>query len=145
MNSTENRSAKAERRLHGQYWNAEPDGSVTLNARQCTSCGAAYLPSIVTCISCRGNEFRALSLTATGELYSYTIVRGNGGVWPDLYAIGYVDFPREKVRVCGHLAETDPARIKIGMKVKCEEAVLYMDANGVDVTCYRFRGIEDIR
>jgi uncharacterized protein len=127
----------AERRLHGEYWSADETGAVQLTARECTSCGACYLPGIAKCVSCRGNQFRLKALSPHGKLYTYTIVRGSGGVWPDVYAIGYVDFP-EQVRVCGQLRETDPAKLEIGMPLAVEEAVLYTEAGGTAVKCFRF-------
>lgn len=133
-----------ERRLHGEYWSVQPDGVVRLTARECASCGACYLPFIATCVQCRGKEFRPKELSPQGELYTYTIVRGSGGVWPDVYTIGYVDFP-EQVRVCGHLAATEPAKLKIGMRMAAEESVLYTDANGTPVKCFRFRAVEAVQ
>lgn len=130
--------ADAERRLHGEYWSAGPGRDVQLVARECTACGACYLPGIATCVACRGKLFRAKVLSGKGTLYTYTIVRGSGGVWPEVYAIGYVDFP-EQVRVCAQLRETDPAALSIGMALVAEEAVLYEDAKGTAVKCFRFR------
>lgn len=129
------------RRLHGDYWSAAADGSVHLTASACTTCGACYLPAIATCVGCRGKAFRPKVLSPRGTLYTYTIVRGSGGVWPDVYTIGYVDFP-EQVRVCGQLRETDPAKLAIGMTMAAEEAVLYTDAAGAPVKCFRFVAAE---
>lgn len=137
-------SAGSERRLHGEYWAAAGGGAVELIAHECTGCGACYLPAIATCVNCRGRGFRRKPLSRTGQLYTYTIVRGSGGVWPDVYTIGYIDFP-EKVRVCGQLRETDPARLKLGMELTAEEAVLYTDVNGTAVKCFRFHATEESR
>lgn len=127
----------AERRLHGEYWTAEGNGAVRLIAQECAACGAAYLPAVAACVACRGKAFRPRTLSPHGTLYTYTIVRGSGGVWPDVYTIGYVDFP-EKVRVCGQLRETREADLSPGMPMAVEEAVLYRDADGSAVKCFRF-------
>lgn len=138
MNTPEKTS---ERRLHSEYWSVQGDGAVQLTAHECASCGACYLPSIATCEKCRSKKFRRKPLSSHGKLYTYAIVRGSGGVWPDVYTIGYVDFP-EQVRVCGHLRETDPAKLRIGMPLAAEEAVLYTDPNGTAVKCFRFHAVE---
>lgn len=134
-----------ERLLHADYWERGPDGAVTLLARQCRKCGACYLPAIATCVTCRCTEFQPRPLPASGRLYTYTVVRGSGGVWPDVYTIGYVDFPDEQVRVCGQVRETGEARLEIGMAVGIEDAVLYTDANGTAVRCFRFHAQEAAR
>ena len=131
---------ETERRLHGDYWEKQADGTVHLTAQQCMHCGACYLPAIATCVGCRGKEFRRKTLSPHGALYTYTIVRGSGGVWPDVYTIGYVDFP-EQVRVCGHVRESDPQKLAVGMTMAAEEAVLYTDANGMAVKCFRFHAV----
>lgn len=138
MNSEVVPQAATERLLHGEYWSRGGDGRVTLIARECTACNACYLPGIVTCVNCKGTAFRERRIASPGTLYTYTIVRGSGGVWPDVYAIGYVDFEAEKVRVCGHIKETDAAALRIGMTMNVEEATLYTEAGGTQVKCFRF-------
>lgn len=138
---SETQAPAGERRLHGDYWATAEDGVTQLTAKQCTGCGACYLPAIATCVTCRGKAFHDKPLSSTGLLYTYTIVRGSGGVWPDVYTIGYVDYP-EQVRVCGHLRETDPDKLSVGMRVATEEAVLYTDAGGNAVKCFRFHSAE---
>ena len=132
----------SQRRLHGEYWSRNETGAVRLTAGECLGCGACYLPNIATCVKCRSRRFAARTLPSIGQLYTYTIVRNAGGVWPATYAIGYVDFPEEEVRVCGHLREVDPTKLRIGMAVGLEEAVLYVDPGGTQVTSFRFYATE---
>ena len=138
-------AAPEERRLHGEYWSALTSGAACLTASECTRCGNCYLPAIATCVACKGRKFRARPLTSTGTLYTYTIVRDAGGVWPSRYTIGYVDFATEKVRVCGHVRETDPSRLRVGMPVGIEEAVLYTESAGTRLKCFRFHALEGSR
>jgi uncharacterized OB-fold protein len=128
-----------ERRLQGDYWSRDAHGAVRLSASECTGCGACYLPAIATCVRCRSRVFTSRTLPETGELYTYTIVRNAGGVWPTAYTIGYVDFAEAGVRVCGQVRETDPAQLRIGMALGLEEAVLYTDPDGTAVKSFRFR------
>jgi uncharacterized OB-fold protein len=134
--------APMERRLQGEYWSRNEDGAVQLTARECLACGACYLPGIATCVKCRSRQFGLRTLPPVGRLYTYTIVRDAGGVWPSEYAIGYVDYPQEEVRVCGHLREVDPAKLQIGMSLGLQEAVLYTDPDGTPVKSFRFCSTE---
>jgi uncharacterized OB-fold protein len=142
IQETDINTATSERRLHGDYWARAEDGDVELFGYTCTHCGTCYLPAIATCAACRGKDFTRTKLSSTGELYTYTIVRGAGGVWPAEYTVGYVDYPEEKVRVCGQIRETDSAKLKVGMRVGVEQAVLYTAADGAPVTCFRFHALE---
>jgi uncharacterized OB-fold protein len=92
----------------------------------------------MVCVHCGANSFTPRTLSPTGTLYSYSVIHGAGGVWPDVYAVGYVDFP-EGVRVFGQLRETDHRLLRIGAQVTVEEAVLYRRKDEAPVCCFRFR------
>ncbi|MYN13899.1 hypothetical protein GSY71_12195 [Pusillimonas sp. TS35] len=142
MQSKNTPTEPGTRRLHGEYWSPSKAGQAVLTAKQCTSCGAGYLPAIATCVQCSGTTFRDLPLSHQGALYTYTIVHGSGGVWPKVYAIGYVDYP-EGVRVCGHISETESGALQIGMPMSAHETTLYKDKEGVDVKCFRFEPAQE--
>jgi uncharacterized OB-fold protein len=91
----------------------------------------------MTCVECGGTSLTAQPLASTGTLYTYSIVRGAGGVWPDTYAVGYVDYP-EGLRVFGQISETTPERLRIGAPVGVERALLYHRKDGTPVSCFRF-------
>src|SRR5690606_5007534 len=110
--------------LHGQYWSSNENGDAALKGLKCIGCGAGYLPAIATCSKCKGKLFEELDLSPEGQLYTYTVVHKSGGVWPDVYTIGYVDYP-EGVRVCGHIRTEPNQPLPIGIKMKTEVAVLY--------------------
>jgi len=124
-------------RLHGDCWRIADDGVVELIGSRCTACGTVYLPQSITCARCGGRTFTALTLAPAGTLYSYSIVHRSGGVWPDLYAVGYVDFP-EGVRVFGQLRADAPAALAVGARAGLEAATLYRRKDGAAVTCFRF-------
>ena len=127
----------APTRIHGHCWRTTPRGTVELLASRCTKCGTSFLPSMFTCTECGNHEFSEAVLSPEGTLYSYTVVRGSGGVWPDVYAVAYVDYP-EGVRVFGHLRREDLDRVSIGARVRTEEATLYTSRDGVPARCFRF-------
>lgn len=129
-------SAQAER-LHADCWRVVEGDRVELIARCCAKCGTSYLPKALTCVRCGNRSFNPQVLSPRGTLYTYSIVHGSGGVWPEVYAVGYVDFP-EGVRVFGQLRESSPATLCVGAQVEVEPALLYRRKDGTDVTCYRF-------
>ena len=124
-------------RLHGDCWRAVGGDRVELLASRCARCRAMFLPRMFTCTECGGNEFAEAVLSPEGTLYSFTVVRGSGGVWPDVYAVGYVDYP-EGVRVFGHLRREETDELAIGMTVRTEEATLYTAKDGTPARCFRF-------
>jgi len=123
--------------LYAEYWTAVDDHAAALHAVRCIRCGTYFLPRIMTCTGCGNRRFDKAPLSAVGSIYSYTIVHGAGGLWPPVYAVGYVDFP-EGVRVFGHIRECDPSVLSIGAPVGIEHAVLYMRKDGTPVKCFRF-------
>jgi uncharacterized OB-fold protein len=133
-----------EERLHADCW--RDDGErVELISQRCDGCGTHYLPHAMTCVECGGRSFTSQRLASTGKLYTYSIVCGAGGVWPEAYAVGYVDYP-EGVRVFGQIGETEAERLRIGAPVNVERATLYRRKDGTAVTCFRFRPAEgDVR
>ena len=129
-------------RLHGDSWRSVAGGRVELLASRCARCQALFLPRMLTCTECGGNAFTEAVLSPEGTLYSFTIVRGSGGVWPEVYAVGYVDYP-EGVRVFGHLRSAEIDGLAIGARVRTEEATLYTAKDGTPARCFRFLLVTD--
>ena len=130
--------------LHADCWSAVDEHTAQLTSYRCTQCGTHYLPRVLTCTSCGATKFDRVPLAPHGTLYTYTIVHKAGGVWPETYAVGYVDFP-EGVRVFGQLRETTPDALAIGARVFVEPATLYQRKDGTPVTCFRFRAAPEDR
>lgn len=128
--------AEAVELLHPDCWRSEGERAALI-AYRCDRCDTSYLPKAMTCVRCGGRSFVPQRLSPTGTLYTYSIVHGAGGVWPDTYAVGYVDFP-EGVRVFGQIRETSPDALHVGATVGAEPAVLYRRKDGTAVSCYRF-------
>lgn len=126
-----------EERLHPDCWR-ETTGGVELVGSRCAQCGTVYLPKALACVQCGShNAFVPKALSPRGTLYTYTVVCGSGGVWPDVYAVGYVDYP-EGVRVFGQIRETSAEALRAGAEVGVEKALLYRRKDGTGVTCFRF-------
>ena len=130
-------TAEAVERLHGDCWREVEGERAELIAQRCTQCGVSYLPTALSCARCGNRTFAPQVLSPRGTLYSYAMVHGSGGVWPDLYAVGYVDFP-EGVRVFGQLRDTSESALRSGASVGVEPATLYRRKDGAEVRCFRF-------
>lgn len=120
-----------------KYWRRGADGHAELLAYRCSGCAAHYLPRVVICSSCGGQEFTIAPLANVGNLYAYTIVHVAPPGYPSPYAIGYVDFP-EQVRVFGQISLEHADRLRCDIPVEIEVAVLRHDADGKPVEGYRF-------
>jgi len=128
--------------LHSDYWSAVDARTAQLTAYRCTQCDTHFLPRVMTCTACGATEFERAALSPHGTLYTYTVLHNAGGVWPAVYAVGYVDFP-EGVRVFGQLRETEASALSIGARVGVEPTVLYTRKDGTPVTCFRFHVVNE--
>ena len=127
--------------LHADCWTAVDTNTAQLTAYRCTKCATHFLPRVMTCTTCGGTTFDRAPLAPFGTLYTYTIVHNAGGVWPAVYAVGYVDFP-EGARVFGQLRETAPEALAVGARVGIEPAVIYQRKDGTPVTSFRFHLVD---
>ena len=104
----------------------DDDGRVALLASRCTGCGAARFPAAERCLRCGGTEVEATTLPRAGELWSFTVQGFRpksppyAGTEPASafvpYGVGYVDLG--DVVVEARLTESDPARLRIGMRME---------------------------
>lgn len=122
--------------LH-DYWMRDRDGGVRLIASRCKKCGQHHLPKVAFCGSCRGTQFEDATLSASGNLYSFTVIHAPPAGYPEIYVVGYVDFP-EQVRVFGQVRADDRAALHCDMPVGVEIATLKKLQDGSSVEGYRF-------
>ena len=112
---------------------------------RCTSCGALYFPTALSCRNplCRDKRIEPARFGERGTLYSYTVQSYRP---PPLfrmddwapYAIGLVELP-EGIRVMGMLTGVALDQIRIGMALALTTEPLYTDEQGRAVLTYKFR------
>ena len=118
-------------------FSANVDERLRLIAGRCNSCGRLAYPQRPVCIKCGGDQFDDVSLSGKGALYTYSMVAGNGApsefddeqtMTGDVLC-GVVEL-KEGPRVMARLAEIDPKKLVIGMKVRAVVRRLY-DQEGI--------------
>ena len=92
-----------------------------LLATRCKKTGKIYFPPQVDCPSDPSDEVEWIELPREGELVAYTIIHTKPYTFSHYnnYTIGIARLTNG-VQVLAWLRETDPGKIKIGMKVRVE-------------------------
>jgi uncharacterized OB-fold protein len=126
----------------GKDWFTDPDSGkdVCLRGNKCPSCGEVYFPKEFLCLRCLNQDMEEITLSHTGTLYSFTVVRQQPPVYkgPVPYAIGIIELP-EGIRVTSLLTDCDFKTLEIGKKMELVVEKLHEDAEGQEVVCYKFR------
>jgi uncharacterized OB-fold protein len=115
-----------------------PEGGVLL-ANKCKSCGQAFFPKAVFCLTCLNDEMEELRLSRRGRLYTYTIGRLPSMHFVPPYAIGYVDMP-EGVRIFAPLNMTEDKPLRIGMDMEVVIETLWQEGDN-EIIGYRFKPV----
>ncbi len=117
----------------------EIDGTraARLIGTKCAACGTCVFPPVAVCPECMSEELERHALSATGSLYSWSVVHAAPKGWRLPYIAGYVDLP-EEVRVFAHI-EADPSTLAFDMDVTLCLAQLGTDEEGRPMTGFAFR------
>ena len=92
-----------------------------LLATRCKRCGRVYFPPQADCPHCRASDMEWIEIGKEGELLTYTVIYtkpASFAHYPD-YAVGVARFP-PGVNVLAWIRETDPRKLRVGMKVRWE-------------------------
>lgn len=95
-----------------------------IGALQCDGCGRRYLPPRPLCGNCRLRLTRWVPVADHGTLVAWTIVHipildgRTGEARPAPYGIGLVRLQGADTTLNHFLAEADPARLRIGQRVR---------------------------
>jgi uncharacterized OB-fold protein len=105
-----------------------------LLAGRCATCAALHFPRRGLCPECQGDRIDEAVLSATGRVYTFTIVRmtppGYSGETP--YAVGVVELP-DGLRVTSTITAADLEELEIGDAVDFEVIAVG------DVSSFAFR------
>ena len=101
------------------FWQAAKAGRLT--ACQCGDCGTFRMPPTPFCPNCRSKAKAWPDLPGTGVVYSYAVCHRSP--YPDVADFTYVPVVVDLdgapgARLVSNLAEVDPEKVEIGMKVK---------------------------
>jgi uncharacterized OB-fold protein len=122
---------------------ASPGATPRLLGSQCTLCGETYFPPKKKgwCLRCHKKSLTQVRLSPRGKIASFTIVERApaGGFYqgPVPYAFGFVDL-EDRVRL-KTLFGNDFSKLKVGLEVELVIEPLYTDAQGNEVTTFKFK------
>ncbi len=99
-----------------RFWRAASEGRLLLS--ECRDCGLTYHYPRALCPDCFSDDVEWREAAGTGEVYSYTVMRGVSG-WPEsalplVYAHVELD---EGPRVITNIVDCDPDRVEVGLPV----------------------------
>lgn len=100
------------------YWDAVARHELV--AERCAACTQLRHPPRPMCPHCHSLEWQEQRLAGTGTLYSYAVLhhpRSPAFEYPVLAALVDLD---EGVRIVTNLVGTEPAEVRIGMRVEVE-------------------------
>lgn len=123
------------------------DGAHLLGSR-CRECGEVTFPVNPFCPQCCKATTGNIRLSRFGSLYSFTVQRFRPpppyrGADPFVpYCVGMVELP-EGVRITSVLEGSDPAGLRVGMKVELLITTFFEDDEGNDVLAYKFKPVVD--
>ncbi len=92
-----------------------------LMATKCKHCGQLYFPPQVDCPKCRKSDMEWVELSREGELITFTVINikpASFAHYPD-YTVGIARL-KEGINITAWVRETDPKKLRIGMKVRVE-------------------------
>jgi uncharacterized protein len=112
---------------------------------RCPHCGEIFFPKKEDrrCINCQKMGMEETLLSASGKIYSLTIVMQRPPVYYQgevPYAIGYVELP-EGIRLETLFTAQNVDDLSIGMDVDLVIEKLCDDENGNEITVYKFKQI----
>ncbi len=117
--------------LSWQYASGEPMARLCggllerrIEAMQCSSCGRRYLPPRPFCGNCRRRLDTWTEVKDEGTLVAFTVVHlpildgRTGEPRPSPYGMGLIRLDGADTTLNHFLAESDPARLRIGARVR---------------------------
>ena len=118
------------------------DPAPHLRAQECTRCGARFFDRRDGCASCFATEFRTVTIPDTGAVVSFTIVaHARPGVEAP-YVAAIVDCDGTWVRANLREVDPDPAKVRLGMRVRLTTYSLGTDSAGTEAIGFGYRPAE---
>ncbi len=112
-----------------------------LEAGKCAACGKIYYPPRRVCAACGGREFETVTLSDTGKVVTYTVIRVAPSDFTDEapYALAIVEV-EGGVRLMVQLVDVPLEDIKTGMPVRLEFRKIYQEGEA-GIICYGHKAV----
>lgn len=111
---------------------------------ECTSCGLVSFPAAADCVRCAGTESKQRLLPDHGTLWTYTTQDFRPPSPPydgpetfEPYAVGYIELPGVLL-VEARLTEPDPAKLRIGQRMRLTLVPYTVQDDGTEVMTFAF-------
>jgi len=114
-----------------------------LLANHCTNCGKTFFPKRNLCPHCyeQGN-FEDITLDNQGIIYACTVVLIPSPIGIKApYAYGYVDIPKNQVRIFALFTGSDPSSFSVGQQVELVVEPICENHQGQKIIGYKFKPI----
>ncbi|MBU0558219.1 MAG: Zn-ribbon domain-containing OB-fold protein [Bacteroidetes bacterium] len=112
-----------------------------LEAAKCSQCGKVFFPPRLICNQCKSRKFETIKLPGEGTVKTFTVIRVAPTNFIDEvpYAIGIIEL-LEGFSTMMQIADCDPEKISIGMKVKLEFRKIQSDGEA-GVIMYGYKAV----
>jgi uncharacterized OB-fold protein len=128
-----------------QFTLTDPPGETSFTGVECTSCHAVLIQDFERCPICQAvNSLAQRSVSQSGRLYSYSIIRAAPRGFTAPYVIAYVDLP-EGPRVFGHLDLDASAQADLDQPVEVYRGPIGQGTDGEPMIGVRFRLVDSAR
>ena len=120
------------------YWR-EIRQRYRLEAGKCSECGYVAFPPRLICPGCGSKEFKAMKLSDTGTILTYTVIRVAPSQFTDEapYAVAIVELDGGG-RITTQIADCPLDAIEIGQKVKVEFRRIREEGQA-GILCYGYK------
>lgn len=127
-----------------------PSEAVRLKGSRCRACGEVFLGQALTCRNCGEADFKEVTFSRTGKLWTYTVVRQRPpgdhkrGEPFSPFGLGLVELP-EGIRVLSPLSGVESNDLRIGMDLQLVVDRLFTDDRGNEVHAFSFGPIQEAK
>lgn len=106
---------------------------------RCLNCGICVFGEAVFCQACSSDNLKAVDLSSSGVLYSYTIVRVPPDGWPGPvpYVLGEVELP-EGPHVLAEVIGMEHADLQVGLEVQLALEPVQSGESGPTLMVYKW-------
>jgi hypothetical protein len=103
-----------------KYWREIPQ-RFRYEAKKCGKCGSISFPPRLVCPECGSRSFEDYVMKDTGKILTFTTIEVGPPQFADQvpYTVGIVELD-DGARITTQITDVDPAKIKIGDRVKLE-------------------------
>jgi uncharacterized OB-fold protein len=128
----------------GLFTMPDAPGGFHLIGGKCKICGAISFPMKKRCIKCYKPGVEAIALSPRGKVSTWTVINMKPIGYKDKvpYILAEVYLP-EDLHVRSQIAGDNPEKptLKIGDQVEAVLEHIYVDENGNDVVCYKYKKV----